>query len=741
VTPGKLTLYLSIVDGNEPQRRAVHDAITTTNIKKETIFFVGFSESFQEDIKEELPPVFQDKFFQGRLDKKEETLHLIFSSATKAVVFNHVYDYQNRKDRIKLILQLLNAGIDVFTTASIKYFALCNKELNDSINIQTQGFLIPSSFFKHVSRVILVNNFDDAVHDDINCPIKEYLTINPEKNVRGRLANMTFILATHINYQSRSSSASEKKTSYKHLTSLNVASFIKRFNQISETLDDFFSGLKIKTFNIASSLINIIIAFVGTQLMVTNAIDYHKILIIFLTCAITFNLVTYSVLPTLVSILFSIGLNLHTPDFLNPDPSSLLQKIGLFMGVFLVCLIIQNKRIVFQQQQDISKKESRFNFLYTYTETLSTASNIEEIFNISEKYFKSTFHIDIILILQNPYTLKTQRIITSTSNTTIEDPSEDSLVKQLSVDQYGEYEFTHLISDSVELGWLGMKKNARTQPLDITLVNSSVLQITLALQRYYLAQSYQSAVLSGEKEQLRSVILSSISHDLKTPLTTIIGSCTALEELENLSNKNKMILVHAIHEASNQLNQFISNILDSSRLASENILQQTSLVYLDDVVNVILHRSKKTLRLFEVSVTVTNSEEAVVYGDFTLIQQVFYNIIENATKYIPIGGKISIFITNIMDKVFVRIFDNGPGIAESKRKLIFDKFYRLQHSDQQKAGTGLGLSICKQIIEAYNGKIWVSDRDDEKKGAQFNIELPCASSQQRSKNTLIRIQK
>lgn len=730
---GKLTLYLSIVAGNEPQKRVVRDAISSVNSKKENILFVGFSESFQEDITKDLPTFYHDKFFRGRIDKKKEMLHLIFSPSTKAVVFNHIYDYQHRIDRIKLILQLLNAGINVFVTASLKYFALCKKELKDLFGIQHTGFLIPNSFFKHVSRVILINNFNDAGNDDIHCPIKEYLTIHPEKSMQERLSNMAFVLATHINYHNQSSQTHEKKTYYKHSTSITFSSFIKRLIQLSKTNPNFFSKLKIKKFDIISSLLNIMIAFFCAQCLVPSNVDYHKILIVFLTCAITLNFILYSLRPTIISILFSIALNLYIPDFIHTNPDALLKKIGLFIGIILVYIVIQNKKIIFQQKNELSNKESRFNFLYTYTEALSAATSVKEIFSISETYFKSTFQIDIILILQNTHTQKTKHIITPTYNTTIEDASDDAQIKQFCLDKYGEYEFTHLISDSIELGWLGMKKNS-TQDLDTILVNSSILQITIALQRYNLYQSYQSAVLSSEKEQLRSVILSSISHDLKTPLTTIIGSCTALEELENLSDKNKMILVHAIHEASNQLNQFISNILDSSRLASENILQQTSLVYLDDVVNVILHRCKKTLRLFDVSVTVTNAEEAVVYGDFTLIQQVFYNIIENATKYIPVGGQISIFITTIMDKVFVRIVDNGPGIIASKRKLIFDKFYRLQHTDQQKAGTGLGLSICKQVIEAYNGKIWVSDRDDEKKGAQFNIELPCAFQHHKTRN-------
>jgi K+-sensing histidine kinase KdpD len=739
VTTGKLTLYLSIVDGSEPERRAVKDAVATIKKKDENVLFVGFSESFQEEIRDDLPPVYQGKFFGGRFDTKQETLQLIFSSATKAVVFNNILDHQQNL-RLKLIIQLLNAGIDVFVPASLMRFSLCSKELKDTFGENSTN-IIPNSFFKYISRVILINNFDDSSSEEtIPCPIKDYLKVNTDLKLRERLAHMAFILATHINCHSRDELSSEEYRRDTYLTStLNF--FIKRAKQTHEKAANILSKLRIKAFNILASLINVLVAFFCTMIFTTNAADYDKVLMIFLLSVIMLNLIIYSLLPTIISILFAVSLILYAPEFIRAGPDVLLKNIGLFIGLFLFYIMIQNRKIINQQKEEISRKESRFNLLYTYTETLATATNIDEIFRISEKYFNSTFNMDVILILQNPYTLKTQRIITSTSNTIVEDTFDERSSKQFTMDQYEAYNFIPLISDSIEMGWIGMKTLTTNQPVDSILLNSSVLQITIALQRYHLSQSYHSAVLNSEKEQLRSVILSSISHDLKTPLTTIIGSCTALEELENLSNKNRMILIHAIHEASDQLNQFISNILDSSRLATENILQQTSIVYLDDVINVILNRSKKTIRLFDVSVTVTNAEEAAIYGDFTLIQQVFYNIIENATKYIPIGGKISIFVTNIMDKVYVRIFDNGPGIIESKRKLIFDKFYRLQQSDQQKAGTGLGLSICKQIIEAYNGRIWASDRDDGQKGAQFNIELPSASPQRKIQEIKTRILK
>jgi K+-sensing histidine kinase KdpD len=734
VTIGKLTLCLSVIEGEDPQRRSIEEAMAAINPSKETLMFIGFTSQFKEKIQSVIPTQYHDNFFCGNIEKHPEILNRILKSSTKAVVFNHIFDHYYKQDRLKLILQLLNAGIDVFTSASLACFELARHDLKDIISLKHTKYLVPTSFFKYISRVILINNFNDAEPQSADCPIRNILATTSEKNLKERLTNMTFVLATHINYQNRHMLSDKDVKPYTHTFPKKIAPILGKTIKVRKEISDLWHKVKQQSFNITACLMNVIVAFFCAHLLSPSTLTNTKLLAFFFTCAFIINLITYSFFSALIGVLFSIGLNFYYLDFHALRKEALIGNLGGFLGFFLLYIIIQNNRIIFQQREELDKKETRFNSLYNYTETLATAANLEEIFHISQQYFFSAFKVEIILILQNLHTLKTQQIITPTSNTIVEQSADELITKQANLDKYGDYEFLPLLTDSVELGWIGINHSGDSFiPLDRTPLNSAILQLTIALQRYNLSKSYQSAVLSSEKEQLRSVILSSISHDLKTPLTTIIGSCTALEEIENLSEKNKMVLVHTIHEASDQLNQFISNILDSSRLATENILQQTSLVYLDDVINVVLHRSKKIIRLFDVSVKVANSEESAIYGDFTLIQQVFYNLIENATKYSPIGGTISIVVNNLIDKIYVRIYDNGPGIIESKRSLIFDKFYRFQHTDQQKAGTGLGLSICKQIIEAYKGKIWVSDRDDGLKGAQFNIELPCAFPKQRTK--------
>lgn len=730
MTIGKLVLCLSIVDGFDPQKRSVQEALSNIDTKKDNIIFIGFSPASQKYLQDIIPSEYLDKFYPDTVYLEKDTLRLICGPSTKVVIFNHLVDKTSPKERIRLIIQLLHAGINVFASASLAFFELCKDELKDLTNSQNKTFFIPASFYKYINRILLINNFNEIANSKNDCDIKQLLANSPEKNLNDRLTNMAFVLATHIHYHNKNYSGDIISKSYNYVAPKNFTSrFLNAFRNLLTLLSNFSQTAKRKTIYMGEGLTHSVIATFCALFLTTITPPNTNILFIFLICAVAVNIVTYSWLPIFLSIVLSISVTLPyiTIERLNIYMPLKLASIGLCILLFY--LMWKNKRTLLAQKEELKKKETRFKFLHDYSESLATATSVEEIYKISQQYFNSVFNLEIILILQNPHTLKTSQVITPKSNTIIHESELDVSIKQFNLDHYGQYELILLAADSIEFGWIGTKPLQTTEEqntLDPTLLNSVILQLTIALQRHNLSASYQNAVLSSEKEQLRSVILSSISHDLKTPLTTIIGSCTALEEIENLSEKNKMVLVHTIHEASDQLNQFISNILDSSRLATENILQQSNVVYIDDVINVVLHRSKKILKLFDISVTVANPEEAAIYGDFTLMQQVFYNLIENATKYGPLGGKISIYVHNIMDKVFVRVCDSGPGILPSKRNLVFDKFYRFQQTDQKKAGTGLGLSICKQIIEAFKGKIWVSDRDDGLEGAQFNIELPCA---------------
>lgn len=475
MTIGKLVLCLSIVDGLDPQKRAVQEALASIDTKKDNIIFIGFSPTSQKHIQNIIPSEYLDKFYPDTVYLEKDTLRLICGPSTKVVIFNHLVDESSPKERIRLIMQLLHAGINIFASASLAFFELCKDELKDIANIQSKNFFIPTSFYKYINRVILINNFNEIANSENNCDIKNLLATSPEKNLNDRLINMAFVLATHIHYHNKNYSADIANKSYNYVA---PKSFKSKFSNI---LQSFFKSLstfpqtaKRKTIYMGEGLIHAAIAIFCAVFLTTITDSHTNILFIFFICAIAINIVTYSWLPILISIVLSISLTLSyiTIESLNLHMTLKLFSVGLC--ILLFCLMWRNKRTLLKQTAELAQKETRFKFLHDYSESLATATSVEEIYKISQQYFNSVFNLEIILILQNPHTLKTSQVITPTSNTMIHESEIDMNIKQFNLDHYGEYELILLASDSIEFGWLGTKptqNNKESNMIDPTLLN------------------------------------------------------------------------------------------------------------------------------------------------------------------------------------------------------------------------------------------------------------------------------
>lgn len=718
---GSLIVSIGLTKGLTPLKRSIAELPLMQDNQRKKVFYIGNSKELIRytksliDNKKDLT-IFSQKLTQNHIQD-------VFNTSTKCVIFEGLDAKESLSiDVLKLIPQLLEAGIKVLTSANIDNFTIAQNELQKRLHIKPAAFQIPTSFLRYISRVIVVRNIEQADNDEGLDEQKQEL-----------LSHIAFMIATHINthnlYRLSPLNNQRKTTFNEQKTALRKPYFLRKLISFCMRKLSLFQSYSNQ---LIFSLVNMLVAFVIfkalSDIHQNNSINIFYLLAV---ATVLLNFIVFSFYSASASLLFGIAIYLLDIVFYDSTANILMISIILFLSLTIAHLSIKNHRIIEKQRGELREKTWLWDALNAYTETLTTASSIKEIFNLSLEYFNNILHADIILVLDSLEPNGSYQIITSKGEIVIANIPHDAFQKTY-LEKYPDYHFLPLLSkDSLSLGYVAIKPLASenaTLPLekDNVLLNSSILQLAIAIQRYQLMSSYNEAVLTSEKEQLRSIILSSISHDLKTPLTTIIGSCTALEELENLPEKSKIMLIHTIHEASENLNQFISNILESSRLATANILQKNATVYLDDVINVTLQRCKKNIRLFDVSVNISNPEKAAIHADFTLIQQVLFNVIENAAKYSPIGGRISICITNVMNSLLIKVSDEGPGIPEDKRKKIFDKFYRFQHADNTKAGTGLGLSICKQIVDAYNGKIWVSDRDDGLRGAQFNIQLKSA---------------
>ncbi len=259
--------------------------------------------------------------------------------------------------------------------------------------------------------------------------------------------------------------------------------------------------------------------------------------------------------------------------------------------------------------------------------------------------------------------------------------------------------------------------------LDRRLLEALVDQIALGLERSRLAGELAGTALAAETDRLRTALLSSVSHDLRTPLVTIIGAAGSLADTPALSEDARRDLAENIREEGERLDRYVQNLLDMTRLGHGALALRLAPTDLSDIVGAARQRLRTALRAHPVSVTAPPAMP-VVRADPVLIEQVLVNVIDNAAKYAPPGGPIAIAITLDGPSVVLSVTDTGPGIPSEARERVFDMFYRIEGGDRQRAGTGLGLAICKGLIEAQGGTIRAEAPADGTSGTRIVMTLP-----------------
>jgi two-component system sensor histidine kinase KdpD len=241
-------------------------------------------------------------------------------------------------------------------------------------------------------------------------------------------------------------------------------------------------------------------------------------------------------------------------------------------------------------------------------------------------------------------------------------------------------------------------------PEQIRLLETFASQIAVALERAQLGATAHANELATESERLRNALLSSISHDLRTPLASIVGASSSLLEREpQVSDADRVELLRAINEEAQRMAGLIDNVLDMARLqagaASLNLQWQP----LEELVGAILKRLERRLARHRVEVNLPD-DLPQVHVDGVLIGQVLVNLLENAAKYTPAGTVVSISAEARPDEVVVSVADEGPGLPPGEERRVFDKFHRASREGPQ-SGVGLGLSIAKAIVQAHGGTI------------------------------------
>src|SRR5271168_1048850 len=264
------------------------------------------------------------------------------------------------------------------------------------------------------------------------------------------------------------------------------------------------------------------------------------------------------------------------------------------------------------------------------------------------------------------------------------------------------------------------------------LLDALVDQGALAIERVLLVEDMDRVKRTVESDRLRSALLTSISHDLKTPLASVLGAASTMRDLgSGLSESEKRDLLATVIDESERLNRFIANLLDMTKLESGAIKPNTARHDVGEIVGSALHRAGKILIHHRVSLELA-ADLPMLELDAVLFEQALFNLLDNAAKYAPPETTISIKGWRDRNFVTLQIADEGAGIPQSELESVFDKFYRAQKGDHVRPGTGLGLAISRGFIEAMGGTIAADNRSD-RSGAVLTIRLPITAA---ASNTL-----
>ncbi len=260
------------------------------------------------------------------------------------------------------------------------------------------------------------------------------------------------------------------------------------------------------------------------------------------------------------------------------------------------------------------------------------------------------------------------------------------------------------------------------------LLDALTDQVAVAIERIAFAEDVDRARVNAETERLRAALLTSISHDLRTPLASILGALTSLRSYGEIYDaKTRDELMATVQSEAERLNRFIGNLLDMTRLESGAVALKPEPVEAAEIVGTALRRAGRIVADHRVELDFAPGLP-LLKADYLLLEQVLFNLLDNAAKFAPAGTTIRFIGRRDGDFVALRVEDEGPGVPEAERERIFDKFYRIHAQDRQRAGTGLGLAISRGFVEAMGGTI-VADNRGDRSGAVFTVRIPAAEAE------------
>ncbi|HZY43297.1 MAG TPA: sensor histidine kinase KdpD [Anaerolineae bacterium] len=475
----------------------------------------------------------------------------------------------------------------------------------------------------------------------------------------------------------------------------------------------------------------IVLGCTGLAGLLQPLLDPLNLVMIYLL-GVVLTAVRYGRGPSILATILSVAAFdfFFVPPFLTFAVSD-TQYIITFGVMLVTALIISNLTWRTRQQAEAARhRERRTAALYAMGRELVSMRGIQNLASAALRHVNEVFNCQVIILLPDANGEMTSPVLPTNFAIDVKEQSVAQWVfdrsqmagKDTDTLPSATALYLPMIASRGTIGVLGVRtidKLNLSEPEQLHTLEAFASQAALAIERARLSDEAEQAKIQVETERLRNSLLSSVSHDLRTPLASISGAASSLLEADLLDAETRRDLAEAIYEEASRLDRLVRNLLDMTRLESGAIKLQKEWQPLEEVIGVVLARLADQLKDRSVS-THLPIDLPLVPLDGVLIEQVLLNLLENAIKYTPAGSPIDLSAWADHDQVTIEIADRGPGLPVGEEQRIFEKFYRAQKPETH--GVGLGLTICRGIVEAHGGRIWAENRSGG--GTTFRFTLP-----------------
>ncbi|MGH2392608.1 MAG: DUF4118 domain-containing protein, partial [Candidatus Limnocylindria bacterium] len=406
-----------------------------------------------------------------------------------------------------------------------------------------------------------------------------------------------------------------------------------------------------------------------------------------------------------------------------------------FLVMLLVAVVISSLTIRIRTQAEAAReREERTAALYAMSRELASTRGVDELLAIAVRHISTVFRSQVVLLRPDAG----GRLVPAPAAQYAMDANELGVSRWVFEHRQlaglgtatlpgASALYLPLLASQGPVGVLGVRpanRHALDAPEQLHQLETFGNQTALAIERANLADEARDAQVRIESERLRNSLLSSVSHDLRTPLTTITGAISAiLENGTRMDAPMRQELLESAREEAERLNRLVQNLLEMTRLESGALQLRKEWHPLEEVIGAALSRLGKRLGNRRVTTRVPPDLPLVAIDD-VLIEQVLVNLLDNAIKYTPPGSPIAIIATATDRAVTVEIADRGPGLPPGQEDKVFEKFFRGQSPPGR--GAGLGLAICYGIVKAHDGRIWAQNLPEG--GVAFLFTLPLAET-------------